>query len=239
MAYIFSIEGNIAAGKTTLLKKLKETSNLKGYPILFIEEPVEVWETIKDSEGKNILQHFYDDNVKYAFPFQMMAYISKIQLLVKTIKDNEKSIIILDRSIFTDKNIFVEMLHDSGKLNDIEYNIYLKWFDAYKEGVKLDGIIYLKADVENSMERIITRGRPGEKNIPKEYLQSCYNYHEKWLNNLEEQENILLLNGNRDLNDDYENHILAVHAFMQNFIDDDDKNHIDEIMKIIMDHPFM
>ena len=72
MAYIFSIEGNIAAGKTTLLKKLKETSNLKGYPILFIEEPVEVWETIKDSEGKNILQHFYDDNVKYAFPFQMI-----------------------------------------------------------------------------------------------------------------------------------------------------------------------
>lgn len=239
MAYIFSIEGNIAAGKTTLLKKLKENSEFQGYKMIFIEEPVEVWETIQDNKGKNILQHFYDDNVKYAFPFQMMAYISKIQLLVKTIKENPKSIIILDRSIFTDKNIFVEMLHDSGKLNDIEYNIYLKWFDAYKEGVKLDGIIYLKADVEYSLQRIITRGRPGEKNIPKEYLKSCYNYHEKWLNNIDEQENILVLNGNKDLNDDYENHIFVINAFMQKFIDDDIEKHNSEMLKIIMDHPFM
>ena len=31
----------------------------------------------------------------------------------------------------------------SGKIEDIEYTIYLKWFDELIENLKVDGIIYL------------------------------------------------------------------------------------------------
>ena len=71
---IISIEGNIGSGKSTLLEELrlkyKDNSN-----IIFLKEPVEEWETIKDEKGITMLENFYADQAKYSFAFQMMAYI--------------------------------------------------------------------------------------------------------------------------------------------------------------------
>ena len=58
---IISIEGNIGAGKTTFVEKLKE--ELKhDKDIIFITEPVNIWESIKDNENKSILERFYTDS---------------------------------------------------------------------------------------------------------------------------------------------------------------------------------
>ena len=87
MSCIFSIEGNIGSGKSTLVKILKEqlfTAN--GKKIIFLQEPVDEWESIKDESGESILEKFYSNQQKYAFSFQMMAYISRISLLKNTIK---------------------------------------------------------------------------------------------------------------------------------------------------------
>ena len=53
----------------------------------FLEEPVDVWSSIHDKNGKNILEKYYADQTKYAFSFQMMAYISRLSLLRKAIKN--------------------------------------------------------------------------------------------------------------------------------------------------------
>ena len=53
MSCIFSIEGNIGSGKSTLVKILKEqlfTAN--GKKIIFLQEPVDEWESIKDESGE-------------------------------------------------------------------------------------------------------------------------------------------------------------------------------------------
>ena len=72
---IYSIEGNIGSGKSTLVNMLKiEQENNKN--IVFMDEPVCIWESIKDKEGTNIIEKFYGNTPKYAFSFQMMAYIS-------------------------------------------------------------------------------------------------------------------------------------------------------------------
>ena len=65
---IVSLEGNIGSGKTLLFNNLKENykNNKK---IIFLKEPVDEWEKIKDENGKSILKNFYDDQEKFAFPF--------------------------------------------------------------------------------------------------------------------------------------------------------------------------
>ena len=181
MAQILSIEGNIAVGKTTFIELCKD-KNMKqiNKPVIFLKEPVEDWQSIKDKNNIDILTHFYADNKSWAFSFQMMAYISRLALLKKTISDYPDSIIIVERSVFTDKNVFAKMLYDDDLIDEINYQIYNKWFDNFLDTTKLDGIIYLKCDPEIAHQRVIKRSRSGET-IPLEYLQKCNKYHDDWI----------------------------------------------------------
>lgn len=184
MVYIFSIEGNIGSGKSTFVKMLNENIlRINGKNMIFIQEPVDIWNSIKDDSGITILEKFYANQEKYAFSFQMMAYISRLHILKDAIKKHPHSIIITERSIFTDREIFAKMLYDDNKIEQINYHIYLKWFDAFIKDIPLTGIIYIKTTPEKSLERVNVRAREGE-NIPIEYLQKCHNYHENWINNI-------------------------------------------------------
>jgi hypothetical protein len=84
--------------------------------------------TITDSDGITIIEKYYSDQKKYAFSFQMMAYISRLKQLQES---KNSSIIVTERCLYTDRNIFAKMLYDSGMIEDIEYSIYLKWFDYF------------------------------------------------------------------------------------------------------------
>jgi deoxyadenosine/deoxycytidine kinase len=203
MHYIFTIEGNIGSGKSTLVKKLKKEFNyLDDIKIIFLDEPVSVWENIKDKSGKNIIEKYYENQKKYAFSFQMMAYISRIHEIKEILKTNKNVIIISERSVFTDKEIFAKMLYDDNKIEEIEYKIYLKWFDEFVKDIPISGIIYVKTKPEICERRVIKRNRKGE-NIPLSYLKNCYVYHENWLNN--ENIPILTLNGNEEFITDLPN----------------------------------
>ena len=96
MSQIISVEGSIGSGKSTLLKRLKDILK-ESNNIIFLQEPVDEWETIKDKNGITILQKFYEDQEKYSFAFQMMAYISRLSLLKRTIEENPLKIIITER----------------------------------------------------------------------------------------------------------------------------------------------
>jgi deoxyadenosine/deoxycytidine kinase len=202
---IISIEGNIGSGKSTLLENLKiyykDNKN-----VIFLKEPVDEWSKITDENGVTILEKFYADQKKYSFSFQMMAYISRLKLLRDTlneIKNSEKNyIIITERSLYTDKMVFAKMLYDTDKIEHINYQIYLNWFNTFAEEFPLNKIIYVNTSPENCHNRINKRSRDGEDNIPLEYLESCHNYHENMLNkNLLECvcQSQLFLNGNHDI----------------------------------------
>jgi deoxyadenosine/deoxycytidine kinase len=120
---IISIEGNIGSGKSTLLAHLKETCP----NVVFVKEPVDEWEKIRDENGVSMLEKFYADQTKYSFSFQMMAYISRLKILRDTIRNNgdRPLTIITERSLNTDKMVFAKMLYDQGKIEDVKYQIYL------------------------------------------------------------------------------------------------------------------
>ena len=104
MAIIYSVEGNIGSGKSTLVKLLKNQLSeiIPDAKFIFLQEPVDIWETIKDSNGKTIIEKFYANQEKYSFPFQMMAYISRLSQITQTIEKNPNAIIITERSVFTE-----------------------------------------------------------------------------------------------------------------------------------------
>jgi len=196
---IFSIDGNIGSGKSTIINHLINSNiTIENYNLIFLPEPVVVWNEIKDSSGVTILEKYYADPKKYAFSFQMMAYITRLSQIKMAIKSNPtNSIIITERCLFTDREIFAKMLYDSGKIEEIEYSIYLRWFNEFN--ITINGIIYIKTTPEICEDRVLHRNRKGE-NIPLSYLKECHNYHEKWMNN--SIHNNIILDGNTFINPD-------------------------------------
>jgi deoxyadenosine/deoxycytidine kinase len=197
MLTIISIDGNIGSGKSTILGCLKSFFNNKK-DIIFLDEPVSEWEKIKDKDNITILEKFYNNQTKYSFAFQMMAYISRLSLLKDAIEKNPNAIIITERCLNTDRYVFSKMLYDNGKLEDIEYQIYLKWFDNFNYLQNIHKTIYLKTDPDICYERINKRSREGESNISLEYLQNCDKYHEDMINNII-KENCLVIDSNIDI----------------------------------------
>jgi deoxyadenosine/deoxycytidine kinase len=193
-AIIISIEGNIGTGKSTLLETLKE-KYAADPSIHFMAEPVDVWNTIVDGQGVTILEKYYANQQKYAFSFQMMAYISRIAAIRAALKKNYR-IIILERSVYTDSAVFAKMLFHDQKIEDIEYMIYMKWVDEFISDLPPIKFIYMQANPEVSYERVLKRGRTGET-IPLAYLQNCHKYHEEWLL-VENTQPLLLLDANVD-----------------------------------------
>jgi len=180
---IISIEGNIGSGKTTILENLEKS--LEHDPsILFLREPLDVWESVKDSKtGENILQKFYANPEKYAFAFQVMAYATRLSMVRDAIKigDGQYRAIVLERSLAADKRIFAKMLYDDGKIDDVCYQIYQKFYKEFSDEVGLDGIVYIDADAEICKQRVEKRSRQGEDGIALEYLQKCKKYHDEWM----------------------------------------------------------
>lgn len=182
--FLISIEGNIGAGKSTILEHLEK--HLGSIPslgkVLFLKEPLDIWENFHDEAGNNILQKFYGNQVRYAFTFQVMAFITRLSLLRQAIKNNpEVDIIVIERSLCADKNIFMNMLHDDKIVEKIEFDIYNKWYAEYIEKYRVDAVIYMDSNPEVCNQRINKRSRSGEDNIPLDYLKKCRDFHSKWL----------------------------------------------------------
>ena len=152
-----------------------------------------------------MLQKFYENQERYSFPFQMMAYISRLAILKQTIKENPTAIIITERSLYTDKFVFAKMLYESGKIESVNYQIYSKWFEVFAQECPIHQVIYVKTNPTICHDRIIQRSRTGEDTIPLEYLNECHNYHENMINQFLPSENIcskqnqLVLNGDIDI----------------------------------------
>ncbi len=220
---IISIEGNIGSGKTTLLKKLKE-KYVNNPNIIFLKEPVDEWEQIKDKDGQTMLQKFYADQQKYSFAFQMMAYISRLKILRDTVRNinlkiqeslsrssdyesygntNNNYVIITERSLYTDKYVFAKMLYDQGKIEDVCYKIYLNWFEEFAKSYPVINLVYVNTDPVTCYDRIHLRARQGEEVIPLNYLKECHQYHIDFIENTPEttHQMVLKLDGNKNIYD--------------------------------------
>ena len=196
---IISLEGNIGAGKSTILANLeKHLGEKAGW--IFLKEPIHIWDEIQDQQGQTILSKFYENPEKYAFAFQIMAYTTRLHELKRVIKENPDCVgIICERSLDADKHIFAKMLRADNVIDEVMYNIYERYFSEYEGDFTLDGMIYIEALPDICLQRVSNRSRDGESKISLEYLEKCHLYHTNWINNTNTE--VLTL----DVNDDVQN----------------------------------
>lgn len=175
------VEGNIGSGKTTFLNDIKKRYN----NVVIIEEPVNEWYTIKDEQNESLFEKFYKDAKGYGYLFQTNVLATRFKKIMNTIKQyaDEDKIIICERSILTDKNIFVAAALEQGNLNKMEVDVFNHLFEICLSATNMtiDAIIYLQCVPEISLERLRRRNRKGEENVSLEYISLLHDKHEKWL----------------------------------------------------------
>ena len=184
---MYFVEGNIGCGKSSFLRELDKLH----VPIL--QEPVDVWARTRNENGKNILEEFYSDPTRNAYLFQSIAFRSRVDAMSKLTQPKT----VVERSVFTDRNIFAATARADGHMSNIEWDDYVKWFDwAIDKCPKPEKFVYLRAEPTTCMERIGYRARSGENTITLEYLQKLHERHDTWLLN---EPNVLVIDATEPL----------------------------------------
>ena len=174
---IISLDGNIGAGKSTLLAEIR-----KQLPVYVVDEPVGQWTALKNEEGTNLLELFYKDKKRWAYTFQNCAILTRLKNIQDAVENNpSEKVFITERSILTDKYVFAEMLHNSGDMDSLEWELYESWFQIFSKKYPVNGIIYISTSSVTSKERIQIRNRGGEENINMEYLEALDIQHKHWI----------------------------------------------------------
>jgi len=183
---IVFIEGNIAVGKSTLLKNIQDEQWAKQLQIQCIFEPLDMWKKLKDSEGKNILERFYENMKENAYAFQSYAFLTRVKMLEQV--SHQADYVFVERSVDSDHRVFAKNCFESGIMSEIQWNLYRDWFSWMVPKIKpVEAItFYLRSDPNVCFERIKKRNRMEESNVSLEYLQSIHNQHEEWLGNIDE-----------------------------------------------------
>ncbi len=148
-----AIEGNIGAGKTTLVNKIADDFNAKTVLERFADNP--------------FLPKFYEDQMRFAFPLEMSFLADRYQ----QISDDLAQFDLFKDFIVADYHIFKSLIFAKVTLTEDEYRLYRKLFEIiYREMKKPDLYIYLYQNTERLLQNIKLRGRDYEQNITTEYL---------------------------------------------------------------------
>lgn len=166
------IEGNIGSGKTTFLNHFNKFDD-----ICLLSEPVERWQ---DVGGCNLLDLMYKESNRWAMPFQ--TYVTLTMLEMHT-KPTDKSVKIMERSLFSSRYCFVENMYANGTLHKGMYQILQDWYRFIEKSIHIqaDLIVYLRTSPEVVFERMKTRARSEESCVPLKYLEELHVSHEDWL----------------------------------------------------------
>lgn len=167
------LEGNIAAGKTTLGSMLADST-----AYVFVPEPVSRWQT---GFAANLLERFYNDTPRWAFTLQICAFVTRSQMY-DNLPDHPG--IVLERSIYCDRYVFAKSLYEQGAMDETEWALYRHFWEYLVESVPApDVILYLRTPAEECHRRLALRGRSEEQNISLAYLQQLEKAHDEWLLN--------------------------------------------------------
>ena len=174
--YIFSIEGNIGSGKTTVIRHLQQ---IYGDQVVLVEEPVKDWQNL---EGENLLKKKNDDLNRWGYSFEAYVLITKMNELTK-VAFSDKKIILIERCMLTDK-VFFDINVENGFSNPMEEAMFKNLYEFLSNNVypKLTGIIYLDTPVEECIQRMKERGRKEEETLKPDYLKQLDEHFKKVVN---------------------------------------------------------
>ena len=147
------VEGNIGVGKTSVLKQLEQRGKCVEY------EPVELW------EEANLLQLMYTKKLHLAV-FQQTAVQTRWSAIVKTLFERKNGIVFLERSPFSDKDVFCAInVTDAAEL--AAYGVMHR---AMVKNILVNNThapcrwmtVLLETDIDTARERVAKRDRKAE-----------------------------------------------------------------------------
>lgn len=160
------VAGNIGAGKTTLTGLLAKNFGWTAH--------------YEDVENNPYLNDFYEDMVRWSFNLQIYFLNSRFEQVIDILKGKE--VVVQDRSIYEDANIFAPNLHEMGLMSTRDFNNYQRIFKTLNSMVQPpDLIIYLRASIGTLVNQIEKRGREYEDNIRLDYLKRLNEHYENWI----------------------------------------------------------
>lgn len=158
---IVTIDGNIGAGKSTILNYLHNNYNI------YIDlEPLDKW--------KPFLDNMYNNKKNY-FNLQLRVWLDRSWIQEK----DSNSTIIMERSPYFIRNTFNKYIYENDFITPQENNILNELYDKTDVIWKSNYFIYIRSNPSNCYARIMERGRDNEKEISLEYLENIHNFHEE------------------------------------------------------------
>jgi hypothetical protein len=139
---LYVLEGDFGDGKNQLLAELKRSLHyVNGQKIVVLEEPVQ-----QCNNGQ--FEIYYKNPKKYALVLQLLVLTARYNLLRKTLQENPNAVIIMERSMLSDLNVFTKMHWDNGNISSDEHYAYMAVYNALNQ-FHIMGIFYLKVLDEN------------------------------------------------------------------------------------------
>lgn len=188
------IEGNIGGGKSTVLNMISQRTRL---PIFL--EPV-------DTEWKQGLDYFYSDNSRWGFTFNLNVLMTYSKL-----KNNEFKAV-YERCPLSSKEVFSRLQYESGRMTRYENDLYQQIYD--KLAWEPDVVIYIRTPSNVCYERMNSRGRECETNVPLIYLTKVHEKYEQLCELISKKNNIKLfiIDGNQDIETVYQDVMKVINS---------------------------
>ncbi len=166
-----AIAGNIGAGKSSLVEFLTRTYNIKPF-----YEP---------NDDNPYLSDFYEDMSRWAFHSQLYFLSNKFKMHQQM--DHSDGVVVLDRTIFEDAEIFATAHHQMGNIDSRDWSTYRSFYQNIIDTLRPpDLMIYLRCPVKTLRQRIRMRGRAMEQDIPFAYLKRLNSLYEQWIRSLDD-----------------------------------------------------
>lgn len=160
-----AIAGNIGAGKTELTDFLCRRYGLKPF-----YEP---------NDQNPYLSDFYADMRTWAYRSQLFFLTHKFRLHLAL--QDEPGAVIQDRTIYEDAEIFARNLFRQRLIEKRDFDTYWELYQSIKRALRPpDLMIQLRCPVRTLRQRIRSRGRSFEQDIPAEYLRRLNRLYEDW-----------------------------------------------------------
>ncbi len=175
------IEGNIGGGKSTVLNMISQRTRL---PIFL--EPV-------DTEWKQGLEYFYNDNSRWGFTFNL-----NVLMTYNKWRNNDFKAV-YERCPLSSKEVFSKLQYDNGLMTKYENDLYQELYD--KLSWEPDVVIYIRTPSNVCFDRMNSRGRECETNVPLIYLTKVHQKYEDLCDLIKTKNNIKLytIDGNQDI----------------------------------------
>jgi deoxyadenosine/deoxycytidine kinase len=161
-----AIAGNIGTGKSSLVEFLTRTYGIRPF-----YEP---------NDENPYLPDFYQDMNRWAFHSQLYFLSNKFRMHRQL--QQLSGVVVLDRTIYEDAEIFATALHDMRKFTGRDWDTYWNFYQIILESIRPpDLMIYLRCSMRTLRKRIRQRGRAMEQDIPLSYLRRLDGLYDQWV----------------------------------------------------------